>query len=352
MFLRKLIGRTRQDAEFPDNPTDEEIERIAAQLFVDAEETSYRNLKRVARRLVRADRRTRAGFEKRLMRRWRRAIDLYDLFLIVARQGGEDFNRENREQAVKDQDFVFEALTRIHARACLIASEIRALMVSGHASGALARWRSLHELSVVAYFIKEHGNDVAERYMLHEAIRSAKASDEYERRHQAMGYAPQDPAERKQVQDARDALIARYGPAYGKDYGWAAGVLKGDPTFARIEEAVGLGHWRPHFGMASHSVHAGFKGMTFDIGQMGRAQYPALMLAGPSNAGLTDPGDSAVLALMNCTVALLNHKPTPETVTVLKVLMRLAEEVGDAFIEAHRKLEEDEARYGAQNRGG
>ena len=69
------------------------------------------------------------------------------------------------------------------------------------------------------------------------------------------------------------------------------------------------------------------------------------MLAGPSNAGLADPAHSAVLSLLNCTISLLTLKPTPESVTTLKVLQRLAEEVGDAFIEAHRKLEQDEARY-------
>jgi hypothetical protein len=338
MFLRKLIGSNKTGIEIPDNPTQEEIERIVEQMFADEEETNYRNLKRIARRLRRQDRHTRSGFENRLMRRWGRAIDAYDLCVIAARQMGERFNRENRPQAAKDQDYVFEALSRVHARACLIASEIRALMVSGHASGALARWRSLHELAVVAFFVKEHGRDVAERYILHEAIRTAKESDKFERHHQALGEPPQDPADRKRVLDARDGLITRFGPAYKKDYGWAAGVLSGDPTFDRIEEAVGLDHLRPHYGMASHGVHAGSKGMTFDIGRMGSANYQAMMLAGPSNAGLADPGHCAAISLMHCTVALLNHNPTPETIIGLKILLRLVDDAGEAFIEAHRKL--------------
>lgn len=232
MILRKLIRRNATAIEIPDNPTDEEITALVEQMFTDAEASNLR----------RQERRTRLGFEKRLMRRWGKAIDLYDLFLIVARELGEDFNREHRPQAVEDQDYVFEALTRIHARSCLIASEIRALMITGHASGALARWRSLHELAVVAYFVREHGDEVAERYMLHEVIQSAKQSDKYERYHKALGYEPQEPVERQKILDARKELIARFGAAYARDYRWASGVLAEHPTFERIEEAVGLAH--------------------------------------------------------------------------------------------------------------
>lgn len=274
-------------------------------------------------------------------------MDLYDMFTVAARQLGSDINRKHRPDAIADQDYVFEALVRIHARACLIASEIRALMVSGHASGALARWRSLHELAVIAYFIREHGNDVAERYMLHEVVQTAKQAEKYERHHETLKNEPLDPRELKRIRENRDELIGRFGPGYARDYGWAAGVMPGNPTFERIEEVVGLAHWRPYVALASHSVHANFKGMAFDLGVSGSDGYATVALAGPSNAGLADPGQSAVMALMNCTVALINHKPTPENVVGMKVLQRLLDEVVEAFIQAHIKLEQDEARYGS-----
>jgi hypothetical protein len=201
---------------------------------------------------------------------------------------------------------------------------------------------------VVAYFINEHGNDVAERYILHAAIRSAKEAEKYQQHHKALGYPPLDPAELLRIQASKDDLVTRYGSSYDGDYGWAAGALQGKPTFARIEEAVGLDHWRPHFGMASHSVHAGFKGMTFDLGRASAATDQDFMLAGPSNAGLADPGHGAIISLMNCTVAVLSLRPTPETVIELKVLLRLSDEVGDEFLKAHNELRQDAARYGTR----
>jgi hypothetical protein len=328
-----------------ENPTDAEIQQFAAQAIVEAEEASYQRLKQEAPHLLQEQHDIRKGFEERLLLRWGEALSLYDLYLLVTTQIGQDVNQEGREEAIDQQDFVFEALIRIHGRACLIASEIRALMLAGHASGAQARWRTLHELSVVAYFIKEHGNDVAERYMLHEVIKTAKTADEYDQLATKMGYPAQDPAERRRLLDARDKLVQRYGPIYKKDYGWAANVLRGNVSFTAIEASVNMRHWRRAFMSASDSVHAGFKGMTSDIGQIGRAEYPNFILSGPSNAGLIEPADQAMLALQNCITALLTHQPTPERMIMLAVLERVREDALGAFIQAYETLERDEARF-------
>jgi hypothetical protein len=61
---------------------------------------------------------------------------------------------------------------RLHSRACLVASEVRALLASGHPFGAQARWRTLHELGVVAFILRMSDKEVAERYLLHEVAQA------------------------------------------------------------------------------------------------------------------------------------------------------------------------------------
>ena len=61
------------------------------------------------------------------------------------------------------RDYVFEALSRLLARACRIAEEVLVLLKAGYGQGALARWRALHEVAVVADLIAENGEDCAER---------------------------------------------------------------------------------------------------------------------------------------------------------------------------------------------
>lgn len=349
MILRRLLTKPRPVPELPENASEEAVRRWADQWFTEAQESLYCAVKQDARRTIRFERRNRSGFEKRLNRRWKEAISAYELFVITARTSGEKVLREGRDEAVRTEDYVFEALTRIHARSCLIASEIRALLVSGHASGAMTRWRSLHELAVVASFLREYGDDVAERYMLHEAIKRAKAAEEFQKYAFKSGYDPLEPEYLDRLREERATLLERYGADYGEDYGWATSVMKGRPTFARIEAAVGLDHWRPPFSTASDSVHAGFRGMVSDLGYTDSLSADQTMLAGPSQAGLADPGSNASQSLLTCTVALLGHKPTPQSAIAIGMLNRLALETADIFVRTHWALRETEDRTGVRH---
>jgi hypothetical protein len=91
-------------------------------------------------------------------------------------------------------------------------------------------------------------------------------------------------------------VIAKYGPDFAKgDYGWAGHHLgKTKPTFRNIEAAMQIDHFRAHYRLASHNVHANPKGVFFKLGTLAESQ---VLLAGPSNAGLADPGHGAAISL-------------------------------------------------------
>ena len=107
-------------------------------------------------------------FEERLRNHWQKPLELLDLLISLATEGGDEFNETFKEEAGRSNDPVFKALTLLHARACQIASAILVLLRSGYADDAHARWRTLHEISVVSIFIGERGKNVAERYLLHD----------------------------------------------------------------------------------------------------------------------------------------------------------------------------------------
>jgi hypothetical protein len=260
------------------------------------------------------------------------------MFIEIALEVGSDFNQEFRAEASAENDLVFEVLTRLHARACQIASEILALLKSGHADGAHARWRSLHEIAVVSFFIKSAGNDVAERYLLHNAIESYKAAKLYQQYCARLGYEPISAEELKDIESTYQYLVGRFGPAYKEEYGWAASALcKDKPTFRDIEQEVGLDHLRPFYKMASHNVHANPKGVFFKLGL-----YPTseeILLAGPSNAGLADPGHGTAISLGQITVALLITRPNIDRLVVCGILMKLTDEIGEEFLAVQKSLE-------------
>lgn len=272
------------------------------------------------------------GFRERLMERWGRALQLFSAARELALMAGREINREHRPEAAANEDVVFDVVVRLHARVCLLAYEIETLLKHGLASGALSRWRSMHEVGVVLQFVVQHPTS-ARLYVEHEHIEAWKAADGYNRVHG--GTIKEIPLQDLQkFHDNADQLIGRYGQAFGCDYGWAAIALnRGGATFADIEREVGLEAVRPDYKMASHSVHANPKGIFFDLGTSLGSR--SVMLAGPSNAGLADPAYRALQTLGLATATLIRLRPSLQAAIHSQALLLVGETAEREFMLAH-----------------
>lgn len=277
-------------------------------------------------------------FAKNIIKVWGKPISLLEMFLLIAIEAGDLFNNEHRESSAETNDYIFETLSRLHARGCQILSEIIVLLRNGFADGAHARWRTMHEIAVIAYFISKHGNDTAERYLYHDAIESYKAALKYQQHCKALGYEPLSDDELDEIKYTYDSMLNRFGKSYRNQYGWASFALKKDrPNFAEIEADVGLEHMRPYYKMASHNVHANPKGIFFKLGLMPEED---ILLAGPSNIGLADPGHCAAVSLLQITTVLLTTKTNLDILVILNILKFLERQIGDEFLKAQADIEE------------
>jgi hypothetical protein len=289
----------------------------------------------------------RRGFEVRLRDIWGEALDALYALYIVAVEAAEDYFTRTRDDAIAEDDIVWEALLRIQARACHVASEIQALLRTGHAEGAQARWRTLHELTVVAAFLSEHDAGVARRYLEHEAITGWWDAQQYQRHAARLHFEPYSDDEMAEMKAAHDRLVAQYGRTYRSEWGWAATVLKGPVGFATIESAAELSHWRPFYRDANAAVHAGSRRLSQRLGVDDAAQT---WLTGMSNAGLDGPGRSTAISLMIVTVTTLVHRRSMDNVVLAKVATTMSRQADEAFIAAAAELErriEDEDKHAA-----
>jgi hypothetical protein len=285
------------------------------------------------------------GFRSRLHARWGPAIDSLRMLLVISREYGESLNEEIRATPSENPRYSVEVLTRLHARACQVVEEIVSLLSAGLADGAMARWRTLHEIAVVALFISKKGDDVAERYMLHQDVESLLAAQRYQKCYEQLGYDAIEPEEMKVIQEKYDATVGRFGTGFESDFGWAgAAVGKTRPKFSDLEDSVGLDHWRAHYRLAANNVHANPKGTFFKLGLLTETD---ILLAGPSNAGLADPGQAAAISLVQICSALLPLQLTFDNLVALKTMSELEGDVGEAFIKAHQQLVEDEEKLRA-----
>jgi hypothetical protein len=261
------------------------------------------------------------------------------MFLTVAREFGAGVNetlRSESELAIPD---LVEVLSRLHARGCQITEEIICLLSAGLADGAMARWRTLHEIAVVALFLANHDAELAKRYIDHEVVESFRAAREYQRYYQRLNDEPVADAEIEQLREARGKLVKQYGKPFATQYGWAADVLASpDPKFVDIERAVGIDHFRAYYRLASHNVHPNPKGIFFKLGLLEESDA---LLAGPSNAGLADPGHCTAISLLHISTAFGVIAPTVDSNVVLRILVNLEWDVGETFLTVHRQLEAD-----------
>ena len=284
------------------------------------------------------NRELREQFEERLWKHWRIPLELLELFISLAVEVGGDFNKEYRKDASRSRDAVFDALVRLHARACQISSAILALLRSGFADDADARWRSLHEISVVSCFISQHGQEIAERYLCHEIVQQYKLACAYLNFQERLNLEPLASEEFNILKSERDKLVDRFGSSFKKDYGWAACALGNQrPTLSAIEEQVNLDHLRPYYKMASDNVHANSHGANYRLGL--HLFKKNVLLAGPSNAGLAGPGQLTAISLHQVTTTLLATSVSFDTVVFMKIHEKLVDEIGKTFLKAHQEYE-------------
>jgi hypothetical protein len=276
-------------------------------------------------------------FRQRLFNYWRYPLGLLQMLLAIAREYGATINEQAKKSPPHDSTNFVEVLTGLQARACQIVDEIITLLSAGFSDGAMARWRTLHEVAVMSMFIRQHGEEVAERYILHERVESKKALNDYLNCYTRLGFEPLTEIEIDSVDNAYRDVIDRFGTDFKFQYGWASHQLKiKNPTFKDIEQAVEVDYFRAHYRMASHSVHANPKGVFFKLGLIDEME---LLLAGPSNAGLADPGQGAAISLLQASAPLFDLDSTVDNLVVLKVMVLLGEEIKRSFAEAHENLE-------------
>jgi hypothetical protein len=292
----------------------------------------------------------------------------YELTLYLTQRFGDDFNRFFRPFAVKKQDHKFEALIRLHANAALICGEVLELLRGGYASGAHARWRSLHETAVVALFIGSETRETAERFLLHRLVKSYEDACSFQKHCERLGQKPISKEELANIERAYQQTLERFGTDFVGSYGWAKMALngrnpgrKGNVRFSDLEEAVSVDFWTPYYRWASHSVHSTASTVYNNIASFPGKEFP--MLADPSNYGLADPGHGALLSMNNVSASLMmsavelhefpekdvgvkdlanSMQPNFRVQATVKTLAKLAERAGDAFLHTQKQIEQEE----------
>ena len=213
----------------------EVLENLLTQATREWSEEKHQQIVNDLPSILREERKIQQSFQKVLKSTWGEALDKLNVFLSLVTEAGDDIAREYSPTNTDEPDYVYQVLIGLHARACQIGREVHTLLSNGFADGAHARWRSLHEVSVVASFIQEHGQEVAERYLLHDWIESQKAAQLHVKYASRINEPAPSDEELKFLDEEYRSLLARFGKEFASQYGWAAAIIKQRaPNFADI----------------------------------------------------------------------------------------------------------------------
>lgn len=307
-------------------------------LFDELPESILHSIKKNAFEMGLADRRNQHNqFVERNYERWKEGFDTLELLVEVCVEAGSSTNERLRPNAVITEDILFDVLTRLHAKGCLISREIVCLLKNGFPDGAHARWRALHEIAVTALFLAKNDKDTAERYVSHEIIDSYKGACQHKKYEHRLQAAPPTDDDLSTLKIQYEAAIKRFGVDFGNAYGWAEPALgKKRANFADIESAVNLDHWRPYYKWASQNIHAGVKTIKSSLGLLDSKKA---LLSGSSDLGMVDPAHAMAISLAQTTIMLLAKSPNIDSIVTMKMIQLLCDETGDIFLKCSRKSE-------------
>ncbi len=297
-------------------------------------------LNKNSKKMLTEQRKYQKGFERRLYERWKNPLDILECLIRVSLESGEEHKNKLKRTTDNTNDFKREALIKIHARALHISNEILVLLKSGYADGANARWRSLHELAVISFFLLDNNNDVSKRYLEHAIVKQFKAAEDYRTYYKKLGYPPIEIKKFNKIKRKKEDLCKKYDDRFQDDYGWVPSSILKDRNFKALEKLVKLDKLRPFYNFSSGSVHGGAKGF-YRLGLMHDYQ-DKILLVGASNYGLADPIQNTAISLLHVNICLLKLDPDFESIMQVQIMNSYVDEIGIKAVSVQKLIKKDE----------
>ena len=208
-----------------------------------------------------------AEFLARQDQKWGKAFVASEALYLCILEATDNYHAFVVSEHIGEQNYTYYALKNIHGRALQIYKEILCLNQNGFADGALARWRSLYELSVVACFINKYGESIAQAFT---NSLDSNGSNEWART--APCFAEKRPKDRIRLQDLIDNCD--------------------------IDEA-----WRSEYKFSNLFVHSSADATFFRLGAGGKSET---IPVGHTDWGMSLPATNAANSLVLITIELFS----------------------------------------------
>jgi hypothetical protein len=284
-----------------------------------------------------------ASFKELLLEKNKDGFDYLEIILDLNRFLGKKFLKHFEDNGDPLDKLKLSLTFRLHARACQVATEVKELLSSGYSDGAHARWRTLHEISVIFLFLMNNDTNLAQMYFDFQAIEKFKRAKLHEKYHEEINWKPLETETYEFLENRVNELKVKYGKDYGGKLGWTKNIIqnKGDRHFSKIEELVGLSYMRPFYSWASENVHSGVDSITTRMGLPEVIETSYQMFGAPTMIGLTDPAQFTCHSLNLMSSALLSIHDNVENAFIETMLADYKKNMTESFARVQEEIKEE-----------
>ncbi|MBE6947944.1 MAG: hypothetical protein E7454_06835 [Ruminococcaceae bacterium] len=233
-----------------------------------------------------------AEFLARQEQKWGKAFVASEALYLCILEATDNYSTFVVAEYAGEENYTYFALKNLHGRALQIYKEILCLNQNGFADGALARWRSLYELSVVACFINKFGEPVAQAY-----TNSVDSNGANEWARIAPCFASKKPKEKITLQELIDN--------------------------SDIHEA-----WRNEYKFSNLFVHSSADATFYRLGTQGSSHA---IPVGHTDWGMSLPATHAAYSLVLITVELFNIYPHGDSIAAANTFFSWLDRIGEFY---------------------
>lgn len=200
-----------------------------------------------------------------------------------------------------EKPFLQFSLLRIHERALKISREAKILMENGSASGAIARWRTLFEFSVVASILIKYP-DLAPKYIDYSAIDDYKFARRLVKYQERLNLFHYDLSAFHEIKTTYRNIKAKYSWTGKQDYEWAKNNEIKAPNLFNLAKSVGLEHLYAYVDEAHKYNHPCMRYLLNDRGSKSTEDDLQSYLFSPFGIELPVQLTAISLQTINCAV--------------------------------------------------
>ncbi|MGD6897094.1 DUF5677 domain-containing protein [Bacillus infantis] len=276
---------------------------------------------------------------------WYEALILLQAVIKISEESSIEMLEELNEKEIDDKDdLLYSVLFKIHSRSISMAKEILILLRNGFSDGSLARWRSLHESTVIFTLLTNNFQDkdftynLIERYIDFSEIEDAKEVKILNR----LGFSNLNQDYIQKVDKRRRELIGKYGKEFYYDNFWAAplfGNRKDRIHFHELENLAELQNLNQYYMRANQQLHLSPKGMVESLTMSSDIDQTSYFLYGSSSFGLSVPLQLTTISLMQITTQFLLLDGTVEKIIIAKILIKLSNKCKTVSNDIYEELE-------------